>query len=118
MLQRALDAETGIGIHAVERGLRAERVAAAVTPGELSAELEAQLAELALCSYAALECLDFARADFKLDASGRPLFLEMNPLPTFAPDASFGILAELAGRPVQALVAEVLAAGLERLELA
>ncbi|MBW2269995.1 MAG: D-alanine--D-alanine ligase [Deltaproteobacteria bacterium] len=118
VLQRALDADTGIGIHAVERGLRSERVAAAVTPGELSAELEAELSELALRSFEALECLDFARADFKLDATGRPLFLEMNPLPTFAPDASFGILAELAGRPVQALVAEVLAAGLERLELA
>jgi D-alanine-D-alanine ligase len=42
----------------------------------------------------------------------------MNPLPTFARDGSFGILAELEGRPVEELVAEVLAHGLRRLELA
>ena len=118
VLQRALDLETGIGIHAIERGLPAERVAAAITPGELSAKLEAELSELALRAYAALECLDFARADFKLDASGRALFLEMNPLPTFAPDASFGILAALEGRSAHSLVADVLAGGLERLGLA
>ena len=118
VLQRALDAQTGIGIHAIEGELTPERVAQAVTPGELSPELEAQLAALALQAYAALECLDFARADFKLDAEGGARFLEMNPLPTFAPDASFGILAELAGRPTHQLLADVLGEGLVRLGLA
>lgn len=42
----------------------------------------------------------------------------MNPLPTFARDGSFGILAELEGRPLAELLAEVLAGGLERLGLA
>jgi len=42
----------------------------------------------------------------------------MNPLPTFAPDASFGILAELEGRAAHELIADVLAAGLRRLGLA
>ena len=60
----------------------------------------------------------YRRDDFKLDASGRALFLEMNPLPTFAPDASFGILAALEGRSAHSLVADVLAGGLERLGLA
>ena len=69
-------------------------------------------------AFEALRCRDFARADFRLDAEGAPNFLEINPLPTFAPDGSFGILAELAGRPLQALLGEVLAEGLERLELA
>jgi D-alanine-D-alanine ligase len=118
VLQRALDAQSGIGVHAIERDLTPARVAAAVTPGELSPALEAELAELGLRAYAALECLDFARADFKLDAQGRALFLEMNPLPTFAPDASFGILAELAGRETHALIADVLGEGLVRLGLA
>ena len=81
----------------------------------LDAELEAELASLARSAFAALECRDFARADFRLDAEGRPHFLEMNPLPTFAPDGSFGILAELEGRPLEALLADVLAGGLSRL---
>jgi D-alanine-D-alanine ligase len=117
-LQRALETRTRIGLHALERhpappgGWRHE------LPGQLDAALEAELAALAVSAYQALECLDFARADFRLAARGRPRFLEMNPLPTFARDGSFGILAELEGRPVEELVAEVLAHGLRRLELA
>lgn len=117
-LQRALEAETGIGLHALERhpappgGWRHE------VPGRLSRALESELARLALCAFEALECRDFARADFRLDAGGRPHFLEINPLPTFAPDGSFGILAELEGRPAHELVADVLASGLARLGLA
>jgi hypothetical protein len=41
----------------------------------------------------------------------------MNPLPSFAADASFGILAELEGRSAQSLIADVLGLGLERLGL-
>jgi D-alanine-D-alanine ligase len=115
-LQRALERESGIGVHAVERG--AGRALAHHTPGALDPALEAVLAEQALRAFAALRCRDFARADFKLDAAGRPRFLELNPLPTFAPDASFGILAELLGRPLPDLLAEVLQGGLRRLGLA
>ena len=118
VLQRALEAESGIGVHALERHPAPEGEWRHVVPGVLEPALEAQLQELAVGAYRALECRDFARADFKLDAEGRPYFLEMNPLPTFAPDASFGILAELADRPVHELVAEVLALGLARLGLA
>ena len=117
VLQRALETATGIGVHALERhpappgGWRGEAT------GVLDAVLEAELGELALRAFEALECRDFARADFKLDAEGRPHFLEMNPLPTFAPDGSFGILAELAGREPADLVAEVLAEALARVGL-
>jgi D-alanine-D-alanine ligase len=82
-----------------------------------SLAVEAELADLAICSYEQLECLDFARVDFRLDAEGRPHFLEMNPLPTFAPDGTFGVLAELEGRPLDALLADVIRGGLERLGL-
>ena len=75
------------------------------------------MASLGVRAYEALRCLDFARADFRLDAAGRPYFLEINPLPSFAPDGSFGVLAELEGRPVEALLADVLATGLTRLGL-
>jgi D-alanine-D-alanine ligase len=80
--------------------------------------LETELARLACHAFAALECRDFARADFRLDADGRPHFLEINPLPTFAPDGSFAILAELAGRSPDDLIAEILGDGLRRLGLA
>ena len=89
----------------------------AVTPGTLTNELERELEELSLRAFTALECRDFARVDFRLDAEGRVVFLEINPLPTFAPDGSFGILAELEGRSLEELLAEVFRAGLARLGL-
>jgi D-alanine-D-alanine ligase len=115
-LQRALEARTGIGIHALERfaapGSLEHRLPGALAPG-----LEQRLAALALRAFAALECRDFARVDFRLCAAGEPFFLEINPLPTFAPDGSFGILAELAGLPLETLLADVLGEALQRLGL-
>jgi len=121
-LQRALDRVSGIGLHAVV-GVHPELATAGASeieyelPGKLSPDLEAELQRLALQSYELFECLDFARIDFRLDAEERPVFLEINPLPTFAVDGSFGILAELEGRAPEALLAEVLQLGLVRLGL-
>jgi len=118
VLQRALEVETGIGVHALERHDPAVLGRACwehVLPGELSPALEARLTELSLRVYGALECKDFSRIDFRLDAQGEPLFLEINTLPTFDPEASFGIFAELEGRSVEELLAEVFGEGLARL---
>jgi D-alanine-D-alanine ligase len=116
-LQRALEASTRIGAHAVERHPAPPGGWRHVTPGELDGALETELTALARRAFDALECRDFARADFRLDRRGRPHFLEMNPLPTFAPDGSFGIIAELLGRPLDDLLAEILGAALARLGL-
>jgi D-alanine-D-alanine ligase len=116
VLQRALERETGIGVHAVERA--AGRALLHHTPGTLTPALEEALAAESRRAFGALRCRDFARVDFKLDASGAPRFLEINPLPTFAPSGSFGILAELMDRPLDDLLAEVLRGGLRRLGLA
>lgn len=120
MLQRALECETGIGLHALEGP-------ASLEPGRPSLEhattdvlepaLEARLAELALRAFAALECRDFARVDFRLDEQGDPVFLEINPLPTFAPDGSFGILAEIESCSLSEMLGRCVAAGLVRLGL-
>jgi D-alanine-D-alanine ligase len=122
VLQRALEATTRIGLHAVEAKpgevVRAPAPAFAhCVPGALAPALEAELIEQATRAFRALECRDFARADFKCDESGRPYFLEINPLPSFAPEGSFGVHAELLGRPLDDLLAEVLAGGLRRLGL-
>ena len=110
VLQRALEAESGIGLHAVD-GRRW------TTPGDMTDALVEDLVSQAQRAYEALRCLDFARVDFKCDAAGVPLFLEINPLPTFAPDSSFAILAEMEGRPYDEYLADVLRLGLRRLGL-
>ncbi len=117
VLQRALEAETGIGLHALARHAPAGGFVH-VLPGTLEPVLERELQALAARAFGALACRDFARADFRLDAAGRPRFLELNPLPTFARDGSFAVLAELLGRTLEDLLAEVLGLGLARLGIA
>jgi D-alanine-D-alanine ligase len=109
---------TRIGVHALARHPAPAGGWHGVTPGVLTAALERRLADLALAAFAALDCRDFARVDFKLDAHGEPRFLEINPLPTFAPDGSFAVLAEVSDQPLDALLAEVLGEALRRLGLA
>ena len=112
VVQRALDERSGIGWHALNEDRGPPWV-----PGTLTPDLEAELAALGLAVFGLFECHDFARADFKVDAAGRPIFLEINPLPTFGLEGTFAILAELEGRPLDALLAEVIEMGLVRLGL-
>ena len=109
VLQRATDPATGIGTHALP-----EAPADYGLDGRLTPTLERQLATMALTAHRALECRDFSRSDLRVDASGEPVFIEINPLPTFAPDGTFAILAELDGQPYDAFLAALLAEGLAR----
>jgi D-alanine-D-alanine ligase len=114
-LQRAVETSTGIGLHALEhRGAQAEADWDHALGGELDPDLETALQKHARTVFDVLECRDFARADFRVDAEGRPWFLEVNPLPTFAPDDTFAIIAELNGRAYVDYLADVLGRGLER----
>lgn len=118
VLQRAVEDDTGIGLHALEhRGARAaDRDWAYDLAGTLTPALEDQLQTLAVRVFTTLDCRDFARADFRVDADGTPWFLEINPLPTFKPDDTFAIIAELQGRSYIDYLAEVFEQGLRRLE--
>ncbi len=115
VLQRAVERETGIGLHALERHERPDRPFDYAVEGVLTPALEAALQADALAVHRALECRDFSRSDFRVDAGGGIWFIEINPLPTFAPDGTFAILADLAGQPYEAWLARVLARGLARL---
>ncbi len=117
VLQRATEQQTGIGLHALERYENPDAPFAYDLSGALDADLEATLHALSLQVYGKLECLDFARLDFRIDADGQPWFIEINPLPTFAPDGTFAIIAELAGQAYPDFLADVLARGLRRLGL-
>jgi D-alanine-D-alanine ligase len=120
VLQRAVETSTGIGLHALEhRGApSADTDWDYDLGGTLDDDLERRLQALALRVFDTLDCRDFARADFRVDAEGKPWFLEINPLPTFAPDDTFAIIAELKGRDYVDYLAEVFGRGLRRLGLA
>lgn len=115
VLQRAVEAETGIGLHALERHERPEHPFRYTVEGVLTPELEAELQAAAIAVHRALECRDVSRSDFRVDPDGGVWFIEVNPLPTFAPDGTFAILADLAGQSYEAWLADVLARGFGRL---
>lgn len=120
VLQRAVEPTTGIGLHALEhRGApdAPEGGWEYTLGGTLDDALEAHLQDATRRAFNVLACRDFARADFRVAADGTPYFLEINPLPTFAPDGTFAIIAELMGRSYSAFLSEVFARGLRRLDV-
>lgn len=122
VLERGLDAETGIGMHIIDAlharssTPAAEQHSADYTLShQLSFELEAQLRTWALKLCQEMQIKDYARLDFKLDSLGNPYFLEINPLPTFAVDNTFAILAELESKPYEEFLGEILRSALHRI---
>lgn len=117
VLQRATEKETGIGLHAIESHESNDHPFEYNVGMSLEPELEFSLQRDALRVHEELECLDFSRSDFRVDTQGNVWFLEINPLPTFAPNDTFSILAELSGVPYDAFLADVLQKAFVRLGL-
>lgn len=117
VLQRAVEKRTGIGLHVLERRGQVPAEWEYEIPGDLSPHLEERMADAALRIYEKLECRDFARVDFRVDREGVPWFLEINPLPTFAPDGTFAVVAELMGMTHVQLLASVFEKAFQRLQM-
>jgi D-alanine-D-alanine ligase len=55
-------------------------------PARITRELQASIERVTLDAFRVLGCRDWARIDVRLDASGSPNVLEVNPLPGILPD--------------------------------
>jgi D-alanine-D-alanine ligase len=55
-------------------------------PARITRELQASIERVTLDAYRVLGCRDWARIDVRLDSSGVPNVLEVNPLPGILPD--------------------------------
>ena len=114
VIQRAVETESGIGLHVLDRKGLPPVTGSYDLPGELTSDLESRLQQAALAVFHKLECKDFARVDFRVDSEGQEWFLEINPLPTFAPDGTFAIMAELQGQTYSEFLATVLSEAIAR----
>lgn len=84
-------------------------------PATLSPKLHKELERAARAAFKALGCRDVARIDFRLDAAGRPSFIECNPLPGLSPGWSdLCLIASAAGIEYRSLVGEILAPAIRR----
>lgn len=109
VIQRPLDPRTRLSCHVA--GLSKDWFCpVAITPA-----LEESARGAAVKIFESLQCRDMARVDFRVDNAGQMYFLEINPLPSFAPDGSVGLLAEYLGMSYTQLIGRILDAAIERI---
>lgn len=80
-------------------------------PADVSKELARDVRSAALSAYRVLGCRDWCRVDVRCDAAGRPMVVELNPLPGILPNpqdnSCFPKAARAAGMPYDALIQTV-----------
>jgi len=85
-----------------------------ICPALISQELNDKIRELALRTYNVVDCLDFGRVDFRVDKSGNPYVLEINPLPSLSTEDVFCLLAKLKGMTYEQMIGRILNIALAR----
>ncbi len=86
VVQIEIDGKTALGdlFYAFSRVWDRAESLRYLCPAKAPEALQRRLRELALSTYRAVECRDFGRVDFRVDAQGRPYVLEINPLPSLS----------------------------------
>lgn len=80
-------------------------------------DLRNQVEALALGAFRVLECRDTGRIDIRLDAKGRPAFIEINPLPGLHPSHSdLPMIATQEGIGYEELICTIVQSALARQE--
>jgi len=84
-------------------------------PADIAPAQSREMKDMARRAFRMLGCRDLARVDFRLDAAGRPWFIEINPLPGLAPGYSdYPMLAQFQGVAYGDLIRRVLSAAASR----
>jgi D-alanine-D-alanine ligase len=90
-------------------------------PAELDAALQREIETACRRAFNALGCRDWCRIDVRLDSSGQPQVIELNPLPGILPrpeqNSCFPKAARAAGMSYDELILAVVDAATERLGL-
>ena len=87
---------------------------AKVCPARLPAATLAEVEAIAVATFEACHCRDYARVDIRLDADGRPFVLEINSMASLGAGGSFVRAAEVAGLTFDALVNRIVAIASQR----
>jgi D-alanine-D-alanine ligase len=78
-------------------GSPADRASPIRCPALIDGALATSLGRLAVAAFRATGCRDYARVDFRLDARGAPMILEVNPNPDLGPTAGWARALRSAG---------------------
>ncbi len=84
-------------------------------PARLAPATLQKIKNASLKAFKVLGCRDLSRMDFRIDRTGKPYFLEINPLPGLnSKSGDIVIMAKKMGWTYQALIGRILNAALER----
>lgn len=95
-------------------GSRADLASLPRCPAEIDGALADELGKLAVSAFRACGCRDYARVDFRLDAAGAPMILEVNPNPDLDPSAGLARAIQASGRDWGGTVAALAHQAIER----
>ncbi|WP_407355438.1 methyltransferase domain-containing protein [Methanolobus sp. WCC5] len=84
-------------------------------PADLPKETEEMIVECSLKLINRLECRDYTRLDWRLDAAGNPRLLEVNPNPGWCWDGHLAKMAKFAGIPYSEMIGMILKSADERI---
>ena len=87
---------------------------ALVIPAEITEDEYANLKEMAIKAYKALDCSGLVRADFFLTAEGKAYINEVNTMPGFTPFSMFPLLWKHTGVEYPQLIEKLIQLALER----
>ena len=87
---------------------------ALVIPAEITEDEYANLKEMAVKAYKALDCSGLVRADFFLDAEGKAYINEVNTMPGFTPFSMFPLLWKHTGVDYPELIEKLIQLALDR----
>jgi D-alanine-D-alanine ligase len=82
---------------------------------DLPKEIEEKIIECSLKLINRLECRDYTRLDWRLDAAGNPKLLEVNPNPGWCWDGHLAKMAKLAGMSYEEMLGHILKSADERI---
>ncbi len=86
-------------------------------PCGLSTQREAELADLALAAFKAIDCAVWGRVDFMVDQQGQPYILEANTVPGMTSHSLVPMAAKAAGLSLQNLLSQIIELSLARAEV-
>ena len=84
-------------------------------PAELPEDVEKQIIENCVKLFTRLDCRDYCRFDFRLDGSGRPRLLEVNPNPGWCWDGHMAKMGRLVNISYSRLLEMILQAAEQRI---
>jgi D-alanine-D-alanine ligase len=81
---------------------------------DLAPETRAAIERVAQAAYRAVDLRDYGRVDLRVDATGLPWVIDVNPNPDISPDAGVARAAAAAGMPYPKMVARIAELALAR----